>query len=402
MKYYPTTDEYFRNYFVNGGISPNNVTGVVWKPDRYDFPFEPGPEVTANSAIGSNNNNHIDASYRSYIRIKHIYNFKVAPGVTSIGRSHIWPSPSSQYNSDVPEAYTMGNPVSNPVINKDVITTYRRATDNVSYVDPPIITDLTARMAKYTGVLFTYSEGIKWTYDKDRHVYVKTDIQVNGYRRRLFYPGLNEYSVTLSSEDGSSTRTGRVRVWIGKRDGGGPTIAGNWVYQDSFRHIRPVRDDQNYQNRYGLFPYQDDHGRGQYVQFYAMETFYDPKKSTASNSATNIWDNNYGNPNFIFPDEETPLYQFRFLDGGQLLNDSTHLDDHFYPTKDAAYVLKIHENSMRNAGYMDADYTPYQSQYGLWYEVDTLTVQGTESVDSTGAAVKLVVRTGEYNSLLGL
>lgn len=368
MKYYPDTDEYVREYY---DISPNNVPGVVWKPDRYDFPFEAGPEITAGSAMGTDT--HIVEN--SYIRIKHIYNVRPADGVKTIDRSKIWPSPSSKYNNDTPEAYTMGDPIDKTTVDLNNPNSYHRKSNDLSYIDPPIFLELGSKMYPYTGLVFTYSEGFKWVYDKDLHKYIKTDTPIHGIHKRVINIGMNIINVTLRSDDGKNSDTKPIKIYIGKREDGPPDDGSKWIYQEAYQQLRPPFDGQNYQNNVGNMPYQKDHGRGQYVQFYALETYYDPTPSNGKTSATNKFDGNFANPQFNYPKSEDPLYKARVDKNGVDVEHGVSEDDNYYPTYDPKYENKIHENTMRS-GYADADYTPYQAQYGIWYDLSELTVQG--------------------------
>lgn len=319
MKYYPSTDEYANIYNENGGISPSSIDGVDWKPDRYDFPFEKGSDNYNDAyptAVGTGSNQ----VENSYIKILHIYNVKAATGITAIPRSNIWASPSSKYNNDIPS-------------------------DSLSYIDPPVFINLTSKMKPYTGLVFTYSEGDKWEYDDKIEKWVKTDTKVAGYWRRVFVPGMNTKYATLVSDDGSEVSI-PIKVYIGKREKGVPD--GNWTLQgEEF---------------------------GYHVQQFAIKTSYSPILSRTG-SATNIFDGNYGNPNFNFPQQETPLYVAKYSENGKDVVVTVSSEDPYYPQFDTKYLDKIHENTMRNAGYKYADYTPYQSRYSIWYDVPDTTIQ---------------------------
>ena len=343
-QYLPSTDQYVQKYL---NISPFNIEGIEWKPDVIPYPFELAEYETI--AVGSDSH----AVENNFIRIKHVYNVRSL--TDAIDRRKIWASPSSKTNNDDPNDQSF------------------------SYLDPPIPIHLQAKMKEYPGLKFIYSEGVKWKYDPVSQRYMPTGETFTYLPERVINIGYNQLDITLK---GTYETKGKLHVYVTRANEPIPDEYAHIPFkrQDAFQQLRPPFDYQNYMQTIGNMPYQENHGRGQYVVFGALSTYYEPTNTNLSldphNSSTNIFTGNFGYPYFHFPEQEIPVYR-----GNYVLDDMTQLMvsedsyDNYYPRYDKNYVQKIHEDTMRNSGYYDTDYTPYQSQFVIYTYLEPMSVQ---------------------------
>lgn len=317
------------------------------------FNFEGNTEKINDTTTGTDTHDVVN----SYIRIKHIYHIEPADGIEWITRDVTIPSASSHYNNHEPEAYSMGEIPDIMEMPTDDPTMSHRPSNGYSYEVPPIMFHLEHKMREYVGVDFTYA---------------------NGYLKKLFHLGENKVTVHLRTE--LDSKEYEIRVYIGRREDELP-LSGNWQEQDAYFALRPPFNNQNYQHKYGNEPHRENHGRGQYQQQVQFETFYQPSPDILT-SGTNTFEGNFGNPKFTFPEEETPLYRALYHDGLAYQDITVGKEDNYYPKFDEKYTRKIHENTMRNSGYYDADFTPYYAQFAVWYKIPDMIIQNDNSSGS--------------------